>query len=275
MTQQPTHVQARTHDPNPHQPAYNAVYAYIRGLGSYLPPDRVHRNALIWRAVHNALNATPAGRCISSHCVESDHILPDGEEADANQARLLSCGFCREENGEETHPHPECPIGTTASALRELLTAAMSAHELDTDRAQADADGNAPCVCGNWREPGPMGSDEDSWDAHMADVALAVILPTTQLLDEQHRPAHNDLQRVTALYEQWVKAGPPPLGTPMARWWDKRLAELHAVLLPCAEQQKGCRCHNGDELCSGCRRCPLVCNGCDGPPAPPVPEGLA
>lgn len=28
---------------------------------------------------------------------------------------------------------------------------------------------------------------------------------------------------------------------------------------------QGCRCHNGDELCSSCRRCPDVCNGCDGP----------
>jgi hypothetical protein len=27
----------------------------------------------------------------------------------------------------------------------------------------------------------------------------------------------------------------------------------------------GCRCHNGDELCSGCRRCPDICHGCDGP----------
>jgi hypothetical protein len=25
--------------------------------------------------------------------------------------RLLACGWCYEENGEEVHPHPECPIG--------------------------------------------------------------------------------------------------------------------------------------------------------------------
>jgi hypothetical protein len=25
--------------------------------------------------------------------------------------RPLSCGFCYEEQGEEVHPHPECPIG--------------------------------------------------------------------------------------------------------------------------------------------------------------------
>jgi hypothetical protein len=67
--------------PDPRQPAYDAVYEYIRALGGYLPPDPVHRNAVIWRAVHAALNATPVGRCVSSHCVEGDHILPVEQEA--------------------------------------------------------------------------------------------------------------------------------------------------------------------------------------------------
>jgi hypothetical protein len=61
--------------PDPRQPAYDAVYEYIRKLGGYLPPDPVHRNAVIWRAVHAALGATPVGRCVSSHCVEGDHIV--------------------------------------------------------------------------------------------------------------------------------------------------------------------------------------------------------
>jgi hypothetical protein len=51
------------------------VYEYIRGLGAYLPPDPVHRNAVIWRAVHAAMNATHLGRCVSSHCVEGDHMV--------------------------------------------------------------------------------------------------------------------------------------------------------------------------------------------------------
>lgn len=61
--------------PDPRQPAYDAVYEYIRALGGYLPPDRVHRNALIWRAVSAALGATPVGQCVASHCVEGGHIL--------------------------------------------------------------------------------------------------------------------------------------------------------------------------------------------------------
>lgn len=38
------------------------------------------------------------------------------------------------------------------------------------------------------------------------------------------------VQRVAALHERWVKAGPPPLGTSISRWWDRRLAELHNAL---------------------------------------------
>ncbi|WP_433701803.1 hypothetical protein [Nocardiopsis sp. CA-288880] len=39
------------------QRAYEAVYAYIDSIGGYLPPDEVHRNAMIWRAVEAALEA--------------------------------------------------------------------------------------------------------------------------------------------------------------------------------------------------------------------------
>jgi hypothetical protein len=36
--------------------------------------------------------------------------------------------------------------------------------------------------------------------------------------------------RIRALADRWAKAGPPPLGTPIARWWDKRLVELNTAL---------------------------------------------
>jgi hypothetical protein len=38
--------------------------------------------------------------------------------------------------------------------------------------------------------------------------------------------------RVQALADQWAKAGPPPLGTPIARWVDRRLVELNTALKP-------------------------------------------
>ncbi|WP_405960581.1 hypothetical protein OG235_24615 [Streptomyces sp. NBC_00024] len=54
---------------------------------------------------------------------------------------------------------------------------------------------------------------------------------TTRVFAALHQSAEQDVSRVIALYEQWVKAGPPPLGTSINRWWDSRLAELHAALL--------------------------------------------
>lgn len=42
--------------------------------------------------------------------------------------------------------------------------------------------------------------------------------------------------RVTNLYESWLAAGTPPLGVPLARWWDRRLAELRDAIRADAEQ---------------------------------------
>ncbi|MEZ7005598.1 hypothetical protein [Streptomyces sp. AD55] len=47
-----------------------------------------------------------------------------------------------------------------------------------------------------------------------------------------HKSAEDTVTRVITLHEQWVAAGPPPLGTSLARWWDTRLAELHDAIQP-------------------------------------------
>lgn len=54
---------------------------------------------------------------------------------------------------------------------------------------------------------------------------------TTRVFAALHHGAEQDVTRVIGLYEQWVKAGPPPLGVPLAR-----LAELHAAILPASEE---------------------------------------
>ncbi|MEU6496423.1 hypothetical protein ABZ890_39605 [Streptomyces sp. NPDC046984] len=41
------------------QPAYAAVYAYIRRLGDVMPTSRIDRNAIIWHAVNAALDVGP------------------------------------------------------------------------------------------------------------------------------------------------------------------------------------------------------------------------
>ncbi|MFE6284379.1 hypothetical protein [Streptomyces sp. NPDC057877] len=134
----------------------------------------------------------------------------------AQTPRLLSCGLCYEEHGEEVHPHPECPIGSPTSALREQIAAALYERERPPrDPAWAEA----------------HAADREVFVA-MADAVLPVILPTTKLLGEIARSADAEVKRVIDLYERWVKAGPPPLGASMSRWWDARLLELRNAILP-------------------------------------------
>lgn len=58
-------------------------------------------------------------------------------------ARLLACGWCYEEHGEEVHPHPECPIGRRGPTDRRT--------HLDREQLveQTKPDTDIPCcVCG-------------------------------------------------------------------------------------------------------------------------------
>ncbi|MFE0036805.1 hypothetical protein [Streptomyces sp. NPDC059018] len=57
--------------------------------------------------------------------------------------------------------------------------------------------------------------------------------PTADQWLEQRRRAERaeaTVKRVVDLQGHWTAAGPPPIGTPMARWWDRRLADLAAAL---------------------------------------------
>ncbi|MCX4993819.1 hypothetical protein [Streptomyces longwoodensis] len=73
-------------------------------------------------------------------------------------------------------------------------------------------------------------------DAHPDDVLCYGNDADAALSATLARLANADIQRVIALYEQWVKAGPPPLGTSVSRWWDARLIELHNAILPPTDQ---------------------------------------
>jgi len=53
---------------------------------------------------------------------------------------------------------------------------------------------------------------------------------TARVFAALHRSAEQDVTRVIDLYERWVKAGPPPIGASLSRWWDERLIELHDAI---------------------------------------------
>lgn len=77
------------------QAAYDAVYAYIGALGDTMPPDPVHRNAIIWRAVTAALDATPDPyRLLLDHLREErTRALRNAPHASLDEARLVNEGI--------------------------------------------------------------------------------------------------------------------------------------------------------------------------------------
>jgi hypothetical protein len=75
-------------------------------------------------------------------------------------ARLLDCGLDYEEQGEEVHPHPECPIAVPAVQAPATDRAALREQVV---QALYDA-----------RRPGLGGMTEAEAVAHMADAVLAV-----------------------------------------------------------------------------------------------------
>lgn len=165
------------------------------------------------------------------------------------------------------------PDGRAIVAALGKLTAQVK-RVADAKRSDFALTPDAPAV---HVTPEMQHAAERTWqaavDSGQAEVWMTA--PRRPLLDDAEslcaeataaiaRRPDTNMQRVIDLYEQWVKAGPPPLGASMARWWDARLVELHEAIRPTVGQA-GCRCHNGDELCSGCRRCPDICRGCGGP----------
>lgn len=70
----------------------------------------------------------------------------------------------------------------------------------------------------------------------IAEPEPVVDRQTALVLSALYRSAEETVTRVIDLYEQWVKAGAPPLGVSMARWWDARLVELHDAIRPAAHE---------------------------------------
>lgn len=91
-------------------------------------------------------------------------------------------------------------------------------------------------TCSRLECPNPSAADQllhgEPGPAATQATEAGVDRQTAVVLAALHRSAEADVSRVIDLYERWVKAGPPPIGTPMSRWWDRRLIELHNAINP-------------------------------------------
>lgn len=139
---------------------------------------------------------------------------------------------------------------------RERSEAAKLSHEYRNlaERAEAERD-----EARQWARHGyEIGQRHCSWSDH--GVAPAWLTegwpPHIDSCEHLKQMAQFDeaLSRVRALADGWVKAGPPPLGASMARWWDARLVELNAAL---DEPKEPCGAGSNAPNALGNERCTL------------------
>ncbi|MEV7793383.1 hypothetical protein AB0O68_15530 [Streptomyces sp. NPDC087512] len=126
-------------------------------------------------------------------------------------------------------------------AQRQLATAREALASATTRAARAEAAlARVRAVAGwaiqGWSDLSPQKvllAVEGEPPAPAPAATQATELETTaRVFAGLHRSTADTVTRVIDLYEQWVKAGPPPLGASLARWWDARLAELHNAIQP-------------------------------------------
>ncbi|MFJ8798469.1 hypothetical protein [Streptomyces sp. NPDC102487] len=65
--------------------------------------------------------------------------MPD-HPTSPQKARLLDCGLCYEENGEEVHPHPECTVAPAAPVITHQPADRAAIYAEVADRLAADAE---------------------------------------------------------------------------------------------------------------------------------------
>ncbi|MET7746558.1 hypothetical protein [Streptomyces sp. NPDC005385] len=120
---------------------------------------------------------------------------------------------------------PATPTDRVAAAA-----AAMREHWLSTNREEADADGNLPCRCGDWREPGAEADEENDWDAHLAEMALAAVLPGTDPAITRADALNTAAQH---LYTALFPAVYDDLGQKAAEGVNRAVSELRRLATPC------------------------------------------
>jgi len=120
----------------------------------------------------------------------------------------------------------------TTADVREWLKGARCTRQIATDTS-GPARGILASVLAAFPDTGPDGPAVRSW---LLPAELVHRWKQTVGAGGQRDEAEATVTRVINLHEQWVKAGPPPLGASMARWWDKRLVEHRNAIQPPQEQ---------------------------------------
>jgi len=124
--------------------------------------------------------------------IEELEAQAQGEEASPSSARLLDCGFCYEEQGEEVHPNPECPVGQVASPAPATDQAALRDRIADVLRTTPSAIGaeNPQLGFPSHHQPGESGYL--GWCALCVrdiDALAAAVLAVLTATAEEHRLA--------------------------------------------------------------------------------------
>jgi hypothetical protein len=209
----------------------------MRHLFTVRPVDPELERAATERAVQAAEESARAAAWIDAH---------SGPATSGNAPTL-------NDPGEKFTPGVNGPAG-----LRDRLANALRANACNGDCGSTEEacarKRIQPCVWEHGVLTEVLGTPEV-----IADVALAALRPeldalaalrqvargycphcgrgdagiTTDQWEQQRQrtdQAETAIARVRRLADGWVKADPPPLGTPVSRWWDKRLIELLAAL---------------------------------------------
>lgn len=128
---------------------------------------------------------------------------------------------------------------TDSELRRQLADAVRALGKSETELAALRAVARGYCPhCGRgdaspttaqWYAERQRADQAEGQLRHLQATSEAAGILLTRTTDERDQ-LRGALARVQALADRWVKAGPPPLGTSINRWWDKRLVELNAVL---------------------------------------------
>jgi hypothetical protein len=102
----------------------------------------------------------------------------------------------------------------------------LSAGHADTRRADTADTGDTPLT----RKDSVRTAIAHAFDVPAELLDAPPDTDTSGHADADTPGASADMSAVRNLLTHWQAAGPPPLGTSISRWWDRRLVELAAAL---------------------------------------------